>query len=374
MTSLGFLPASPLSLMPDTAAAAVAARSTRRPRWARGGAAARRPPPQAMAAPPPPPPSPSASMAAAAPAPAGAAAADADEMVEVATPFGITRRRRAALTPDGAEAMAPRDGVPAAEEAALAEAAAAADVRTALAALRRLAHGRAGWAVRVLTTPGGVLDQEGVSAEVARSQALFSLALLATEGRAGRWGDGDGAYGPADEAAVVGALRRALKDDASPTVRSSAAAALGHLADTDSAGQLMGVAVDDSDWLVRMSAAVALGTMGGAGAAAASDVVGMLVSQLNGRDPGTVGGAALEVAALISSLGQLGDVRALPAVLRWVSTPDDLVRLQVAEVLAAFPLTDEVRAALTGLLDDGGHGVAAAARASLERGEQPVAE
>lgn len=370
MASLGFLPTSPLSLVLGSASdTAAAPRCARRPRWVRGGGGARRPaPPQAMTGPVPQPPSPSASMAAA--APAGAAADAADEMVEVATPFGITRRRRAALTPDGAEAMAPRDGVPASEEPALAEAAAAVDVRTALAALRRLAHGRAGWAVRVLTNPGGVLDQEGVSAEVARSQALFSLTLLATEGRAGRWGDGDSAYTPADEATVVATLRRALKVDASPTVRSSAAAALGHLADTDSAGQLMGVAVDDSDWLVRMSAAVALGTMGGAGAAAAGDVVGMLVSQLNGRDPGTVDGAALEVAALISSLGQLGDVRALPAVLRWVTTSDDLVRLQVAEVLAAFPLTDEVQAALTGLLDDGGHGVAAAARASLERGEQ----
>ncbi|OSX71773.1 hypothetical protein BU14_0502s0007 [Porphyra umbilicalis] len=307
-------------------------------------------------------------------------------MVEVATPFGITRRRRSALTADGGERMAPRNGVPASEAADLSTAAAAADVRSALAALRRLAHGRGRWAVDVVTTPGGVLDQEGVSAEVVRSQALFSLALLATEGRSGRWGgtagdggDGDGggagaagagagAYTPADEAVVLAALRRALTVDASPTVRSSAAAALGHLADTDSAGQLMGVAVDDVDWLVRMSAAVALGTMGGAGAAAAGDVVGMLVSQLNGRDPSTVGGAALEVAALLSSLGQLGDARALPAVLRWVATKDDLVRLQVAEVLAAFPLTDEVRAALGVLLNDEGHGVAAAARMSLERG------
>ena len=144
-----------------------------------------------------------------------------------------------------------------------------------------------------------------------------------------------------------------LLSDPDYGVRASAAGALGALKDKRAFEPLVQALSEDDEWLVRFSAAVSLGNL--------RDPRGhdVLVQTLESPE------VVLQQAA-ISALGEIGDLAATDAILRFAQSDDWLTRQRLAEALGNLP-GEKGKSALNFLEKDPHPQVSEAATISLKR-------
>ena len=148
-------------------------------------------------------------------------------------------------------------------------------------------------------------------------------------------------------------LVQTLESDPDYNVRAMAAGALGYLGDRQALSALSHVFLEDPNWLVQFSAAVALGNLQD------PQAIDILLTALDSD-------RALVQEAAIMALGEIGSVDQVEQVLRFVPSPDWMIRKRVAEALGNMP-TEQSQSALKYLSQDDNPQVAAAAKLAGEQ-------
>eukprot|EP00184_Porphyridium_aerugineum_P008195 CAMPEP_0184693032 /NCGR_PEP_ID=MMETSP0313-20130426/1336_1 /TAXON_ID=2792 /ORGANISM="Porphyridium aerugineum, Strain SAG 1380-2" /LENGTH=330 /DNA_ID=CAMNT_0027150985 /DNA_START=175 /DNA_END=1167 /DNA_ORIENTATION=+ len=185
--------------------------------------------------------------------------------------------------------------------------------------------------------------------ELARSQSVFGCSLFFDN--------------PQQEAATMSyeTVVKALLNDSSPTVRSSAAGALGYVktGKSQTVKLLARQLLEDDDWLTKLCLSVSLGMLGDPTA------VDILLPELKKYNPAILNDDTLILQGIIGALGQLKAVSALDEFQRWVNNPDRFLRTQLAESLYNF---EDPRALsmLNILANDNEESVKRQARMSIE--------
>ena len=185
--------------------------------------------------------------------------------------------------------------------------------------------------------------------ELARSQAVFGLALLFETDTP-------------QSMQAFDAVKRALLEDESPTVRSAAAGALSYATapQFECSKFLLRQLFEDHDWLVKMSLAVALGAVGNDESAA------QMIPWLRKADPQDCAHESLLIQAVIGALGQLKYEPAVEELERWAGSSDRMIRMQTAEALHVFFKSEKAIEILESLLKDGEKQVVQQAQYSLD--------
>eukprot|EP00871_Galdieria_phlegrea_P005006 jgi/Galph1/5506/GphlegSOOS_G4173.1 len=181
--------------------------------------------------------------------------------------------------------------------------------------------------------------------ELVRSQALYSLALFATQ--------------LSYEKSCLDTILYVLNNDPEPSIRASAASALGFMRKNEAVPSLMYCLQEDNDWIVRMTCINSLGALKDARA------VPLLMSVLKAFpvDRETVDSFILQ--SIIGALGELGAMEALPLLVLFKGHPEEMVRFQLAETLRFFSISQQAIQVLETLTQDAAIRVAEQAKATL---------
>jgi len=158
--------------------------------------------------------------------------------------------------------------------------------------------------------------------------------------------------GDSDREATVALLRDRLLNDSEPDVQAAAADVLGALKATEAFEELAQVYRTTGEWLLKFSIISTLGELGDARA------VDLLTEALESP-------TELERLGAIGALGELQDPRAIALLLPLVSHEDWQIRHRTARALGSFRSDETVRAALETLAVDAVEQVAIEAKEQL---------
>ncbi|MCG9884491.1 MAG: HEAT repeat domain-containing protein [Cyanobacteria bacterium] len=158
--------------------------------------------------------------------------------------------------------------------------------------------------------------------------------------------------GDSDREATVALLRDRLLNDSEPDVQAAAADVLGALKATEAFEELAQVYRTTGEWLLKFSIISTLGELGDARA------VDLLTEALDSP-------TELERLGAIGALGELQDPRAIALLLPLVSNEDWQIRHRTARALGSFRSDGTVRAALETLAADAVEQVAIEAKEQL---------
>ncbi|MBE9040758.1 HEAT repeat domain-containing protein [Oscillatoriales cyanobacterium LEGE 11467] len=157
--------------------------------------------------------------------------------------------------------------------------------------------------------------------------------------------------GAQNRGASLEILRDRLYNDAELDVKAAAADALGALKLTEALEDLQQLYQSSSDWIIKLSIVAALGSM--------EDTRGFDILQDALQAP-----EELVQGMAVGALGELGDERAIPLLLPFVTCDDWQMRFRVAQALGRFD-DDRTREALTTLAGDKSEQVAHEAKSHL---------
>lgn len=160
--------------------------------------------------------------------------------------------------------------------------------------------------------------------------------------------------GTANPQKSLALLRHALLNDTEADVKAAAADAIGALQLKDGFEDLKALYYATSDWIIQLSIVAALGELG--------EIQGfeILEQALNGDND-------LIHAVAIGALGELGDRRAIPLLVKYSTNPDWQVRHRVAQALGHFD-GPEVADALSQLAKDSVELIAQEAQSHAAKG------
>ncbi|KAK4522198.1 hypothetical protein GAYE_FCTG49G0077 [Galdieria yellowstonensis] len=167
--------------------------------------------------------------------------------------------------------------------------------------------------------------------ELLRSQAIYSLAIFIKQESCNN---------------CVDAILYALNSDPDPSVRASAASALGFIGDKANVQALIHSTLEDSDWLVKMTCINSLGALRDDRAAPA------LLSLLKKFPPNLPSQDSFIIQSLIGALAELQVPDAVPYLIPFKDSPDEMIRFQLSESLRFFGNEEGAMEALQSLIQD----------------------
>lgn len=160
-------------------------------------------------------------------------------------------------------------------------------------------------------------------------------------------------YGAVDRDATVALLRDRLLNDGEPDVQAAAADVLGALKATEAFDDLAQVYRSTGEWLLKFSIISTLGELGD------SRAIALLTDALDSP-------TELERLGAIGALGELQDDRAIALLLPLITHDDWQIRHRTARALGSFRTDSAVRTALETLANDAIAQVATEAQDQLQ--------
>ncbi|EME27129.1 uncharacterized protein Gasu_52320 [Galdieria sulphuraria] len=168
--------------------------------------------------------------------------------------------------------------------------------------------------------------------ELLRSQSVYSLAIFIKQGVCNM--------------ECAEAILYALNSDPDSTVRASAASALGFIGQKSNVQALIHSTLEDGDWLVKMTCINSLGELKD------SRAIPVLLALLKKFSPSVPNRDSFIIQSLIGSLAELNAVEAVPYLIQFKESPEEMLRFQLAESLRFFKNSQQAIEALQSLTED----------------------
>ncbi|GJQ09582.1 hypothetical protein GpartN1_g1373.t1 [Galdieria partita] len=168
--------------------------------------------------------------------------------------------------------------------------------------------------------------------ELLRSQAVYSLAIFIKQGICNK--------------ECVNAILYSLNSDPDSSVRASAASALGFIREKNNVQALIHSTLEDGDWLVKMSCINSLGALKD------SRAIPVLLALLKKFPANVPSRDSFIIQSLIGALAELESVDAVPYLVQFRESPDEMLRFQLAESLRFFRNNRTAMEALQSLAED----------------------